>query len=51
MDRKEFFEWLNTCPTHKWNITFEEHEFVTICFPVEDEEGNGGGFAFIEETV
>ena len=38
MDRKEFFEWLNTCPTHKFNITFEEHEFVTICFPVEDDE-------------
>ena len=38
MDRKEFFEWLNTCPTHKFNITFEEYEFVTICFPVEDED-------------
>ena len=38
MDRKEFFEWLNTCPTHKFNITFEEHEFVTICFPVEEDD-------------
>jgi len=38
MDRKEFFEWLNTCPTHKWNITFDDHAFVTVGFSVEDDD-------------
>ena len=38
MNRKEFFEWLETCPTHKFNITFDEYEFVTVCFPNNEEE-------------
>jgi len=37
MDRESFFEWLETCPTHKFNITFDEYEFVTICFPIEPD--------------
>tara|TARA_R100001369_G_scaffold46689_2_gene73029 strand:+ start:1241 stop:1372 length:132 start_codon:yes stop_codon:yes gene_type:complete len=42
MDRKEFFEWLETCPTHKWDITFEsslgEDGHVVVTFPIEEEE-------------
>jgi len=37
MTRKEFFEWLETCPTHKFDITFDEYEFVTVCFPTIEE--------------
>jgi len=38
MTREEFFEWLETCPTHKHNITFDEFDFVTVCFPIEEKE-------------
>ena len=39
MTRKEFFEWLNTCPTHKWECTADEFDFVAVSFPIiEDEE-------------
>jgi len=40
MTREEFFEWLNTCPTHKWEITHEEYGHVVVSFP-NDEEDNG----------
>ena len=40
MTRQEFYEWLNTCPTHKWEITTDEYGFVVISFPTEEEEGN-----------
>jgi hypothetical protein len=36
MTRKDFFEWLQTCPTHKFDITFDEYEFVTVCFPTDE---------------
>jgi len=38
MDRKEFFEWLNTCPTHKYEVQHDEDEYVCISFRVPDEE-------------
>ena len=38
MDRKEFFEWLDTCPTHKWDIAADEQGFVVVSFPNEEEE-------------
>lgn len=39
MTRKEFFEWLETCPTHKWETTADEFEFVVVHFPItEDDE-------------
>jgi hypothetical protein len=38
MTREEFYEWLNTCPTHKWEITADEINFVAISFPTEEEE-------------
>ncbi len=38
MTRAEFFEWLDTCPTHKWEVTHEEYGHVVISFPNEEEE-------------
>jgi|TARA_R110000787_G_scaffold65016_1_gene146575 hypothetical protein len=38
MDRTEFFDWLEDCPTHKHNITMDEDEFITVCFPVFDKD-------------
>ena len=39
MSRKEFFEWLNTCPTHNWLLTDEGYEYVVVSFPTtEDDE-------------
>ena len=40
MTREEFFEWLNTCPTHKWEVTADEYEFVVVSFPTTEEEEN-----------
>lgn len=31
MDRKAFFEWLNTCPT-KWNVVLDDFGNTTIRF-------------------
>ena len=38
MDRKEFFEWLETCPTHKWDITADEYGYTVVSFPNNEEE-------------
>ena len=39
MTREELYEWLNECPTHKWEVITDEYEFVSINFRVvEDEE-------------
>jgi len=38
MNRKEFFEWLETCPTHKWEITADEYGYVVVSFPNNEEE-------------
>ena len=32
MTREEFFEWLETCPTHKWEVTHEEYNHVVVSF-------------------
>lgn len=41
MTREEFFEWLNTCPTHKWLLTDEGYGYVVVYFPTtEDDEEN-----------
>ena len=48
MTREEFFEWLNTCRTHKWEITADGmmfdaigYEYVAVSFPtIEDNEEN-----------
>ena len=38
MNRKEFFEWLETCPTHKWDITADEYGYVVVSFPNNEEQ-------------
>tara|TARA_Y100000385_G_scaffold278445_1_gene326713 strand:+ start:512 stop:640 length:129 start_codon:yes stop_codon:yes gene_type:complete len=38
MDREEFFEWLETCPTHKWETTHDEHGHVVVSFPTDEED-------------
>jgi hypothetical protein len=38
MTREEFYGWLNTCPTHKWEVTADEDEFVVVSFPTTEEE-------------
>jgi len=38
MNREELFEWLNTCPSHKWEITGDEFEYITITYKYKEEE-------------
>ena len=40
MTREEFYEWLNTCPdgTYKWELTADEHGFVAVSFPTQEDE-------------
>ena len=38
MTRKEFFEWLETCPTHKWDIVQIEGDYCRVLFPIDDNE-------------
>ena len=40
MTREEFYEWLETCPTHKWETTADEDDFVAVSFPITEEEEN-----------
>tara|TARA_R110002020_G_scaffold420113_2_gene629245 strand:+ start:2409 stop:2558 length:150 start_codon:yes stop_codon:yes gene_type:complete len=37
MDRQEFWEWLESCPTHKWEPIFDEYGFVAVSFPVKEK--------------
>ena len=48
MNRKEFFEWLETCPTHKWEVSWDSTEgedgklasgFIQVSFPTNEELG------------
>ena len=32
MEREEFFEWLNTCPCHKWEVVFDDAENLWVSF-------------------
>tara|TARA_A100001015_G_C14936052_1_gene690511 strand:+ start:1175 stop:1309 length:135 start_codon:yes stop_codon:yes gene_type:complete len=38
MTREEFFNWLNTCPTHKWDIIEIEGEYCRVLFPIDDDK-------------
>ena len=38
MTREEFFEWLDTCPTKRWEITHEEYGRVVISFPNDEND-------------
>ena len=43
MNKKEFYDWLETCPTHKWEVNDEEHSdigagYITVFFPTQEDE-------------
>ena len=48
MDRKEFFEWLNTCPTHKFEIQFDMVGFIHVSFKVDEEEYTTDNFHYVK---
>jgi hypothetical protein len=37
MNRQEFFEWLNTCPSHDWDIITDETGCTRIVFMYEED--------------
>jgi hypothetical protein len=37
MNREEFFNWLNTCPTNKWEVVQDDAECVWISFHKVEE--------------
>ena len=38
MSREEFWEWLATCPTHKYAIIAEVDGYVTVTFKVDESD-------------
>lgn len=42
MNRKEFFEWLETCPSHKWEVVHDEVGYVWVAFDNIDEHEDDG---------
>ncbi len=42
MNKKEFFEWLETCPTHKWEVNDEFGDigagYIVVSFPTQEDE-------------
>mgnify|MGYP003143575193 CR=1 FL=1 len=36
MDRKEFFKWLNACPTHKFEVVYDDYNGVYVNFTIAD---------------
>jgi len=38
MNEKEFFEWLETCPTHKWEVNYSDEDGCTVIFKLQEEE-------------
>ena len=43
MTRQEFWEWLNTCPTHKHethDMLTDNFGYVTVTFKVSEEDDN-----------
>ena len=38
MTIEEMQKWLDECPTHKWEIVYDEGDTITISFPIDEEE-------------
>ena len=38
MNRREFFKWLNACPTHKFEIVYDDYNGVYVNFTIADED-------------
>jgi len=43
MTREEFFKWLNNCPTHKFEIVYDDYNGVYVNFTIADEDGEDEG--------
>jgi len=41
MTRKEFFEWLETCPTHKYDLIDLDESHCRILFPIDEDPEEG----------
>mgnify|MGYP001299571941 CR=1 FL=1 len=41
MTRSEFFEWLETCPTHKYDLLDESHNHCRILFSIDEDPEEG----------
>ncbi len=38
MNREEFYEWLNTCPSHKWEIITDDLGETRILFTYQEDQ-------------
>ena len=38
MTKEELWAWLDTCPTHKWNVVQIEGDYMRVIFPFDDPE-------------
>jgi len=36
----ELYEWLDTCPTHKFEIVYDDSEFISVSFPIEEGDND-----------
>ena len=56
MNREEFFEWLESCPTHKWEVNDEFGDigagYIIVSFPTDEENDmiEENGIANAEEN-
>jgi len=41
MKRSEFWKWLDTCPTHKWDILEDDVGHCRILFPIAEDPEEG----------
>lgn len=42
MTREEFWEWVHTCPTHKFEST-DWRDYVSVTFKIDEEESDDDG--------
>jgi len=38
MTHEELFEFLEDCPTHRWEVVHDDTEYVVVSFPVIEVE-------------
>ena len=38
MTNEEFWQWMNTCPTHKWECVQHKNDYCRIIFPLDEED-------------
>ena len=37
MTSEELWKWLDTCPTHHWDVVELEDDYCRVIFPIDDE--------------